>query len=77
MKWRVRKPNARNRALHMWHKWFAWHPVRVPTRGKMSGMTMIWLQTVERKGEQYNCFSGYGWHWSYRPIETGERILTQ
>jgi len=67
MKWRVRKPNARFRALHRWHKWFAWHPVRVPTKGKMSGMTMVWLQTVERKGS-YELL-GYvecGLVWSFR-----------
>lgn len=50
MKWRVRKPYARIRAKHRWHKWFAWYPVRVPTKGKMSGMTMVWLETIERKG---------------------------
>ena len=70
MQRRVRKPGARYRALHLWHKWFAWHPVRVPTRGRMSGMTMVWLQTVERKGVHYHAV-GYcesGWEWSYRPI---------
>lgn len=52
MKWRVRKPGARKRAKRLWHRWFAWRPVRVPTNGKRSGMTMVWLQFVMRK-ERY------------------------
>ena len=54
------------RAKHLWHKWFAWYPVRLPTKGKMSGMTMVWLETIERKGS-YDCYLGDGvWIWSYR-----------
>jgi hypothetical protein len=65
MKWKVRKPNARMRAKHLWHKWYAWYPVRVPTKGKMSGMTMVWLETIERKGS--SCYLGDDvWQWSYR-----------
>ena len=69
MKWRVRKPGARHRALHWWHPWFAWYPVRVPTRGHMSGMTMVWLQTVERKGKFWACCGGAGWEWQFRTRE--------
>lgn len=66
MKWRVRKPHARFRAKERWHKWFAWYPVRVPTRGRMSGMTMVWFETIERKGV-YEWHIGDGhWVWSYR-----------
>jgi hypothetical protein len=49
MKWRVRKPGAQERAIRRWHRWFAWKPVRVPTMGPMSGMTMVWLDTIERR----------------------------
>lgn len=56
MKWRVRKPGARNRAKRLWHKWFAWYPVRVPTYGKRSGMTMVWLQHVKRKQIVEKCY---------------------
>lgn len=66
MKWRVRKPGARHRALHMWHKWFAWYPVRVPTRGKCSGMTMVWLEVVGRKGRFYSYPLCQYWDWKYR-----------
>jgi hypothetical protein len=67
MKWRVRKPNARVRALKMWHKWFAWYPVRVPTEGRMSGMTMVWLKTIKRKG-YFNSIIYYRswWEWKYK-----------
>jgi hypothetical protein len=66
VKLRVRKPWARYRALHRWHKWFAWYPVRVPSKGRMSDMTLVWLEFVERKGKRY---SGYGhsfWLWEYK-----------
>lgn len=68
MKWRVRKPHARFRAKERWHKWFAWHPVRVPTKGKMSGMTMVWFETIERKGSYYYD----AWSWNYRFCEDKE-----
>lgn len=66
MKWRVRKPNARFRALHWWHKWFAWYPVRVPTKGRQSGMVLVWLETVERKGDFSFAYDLCDWDWSYR-----------
>ena len=49
MRWRVRKPGARFRARKLWHSWFAWYPVRVPCRGKMSGMTLVWGETIMRR----------------------------
>jgi len=71
MKWRVRKPFARIRAKHRWHKWFAWYPVRVPTKGKMSGMTMVWLETIERKGFLDTSWGDYTWSWDYRYTNNG------
>lgn len=64
MKWRVRKPNARKRALHMWHNWYAWHPVRVPTAGSMSGMHMVWLVDIKRKGHFFSYCDC--WDWEYK-----------
>jgi len=70
MKWKVRKPHTRHRRLHMWHVWFAWYPVRIPSKGKMSGMTKIWLEKVNRKGE-YSCdIDGCCWNWEYKGINT-------
>lgn len=66
MKWRVRKPGARNRRLHWWHTWFAWYPVRVPTKGSMSGMTKVWLEPVQRKGEVHYGLTTWWWEWEYR-----------
>ena len=69
MKWRVRKPGVRHRALQMWHRWYAWYPVRVPTNGRMSGMTMVWRETILRKGEFYCYGMDYSWTWIYKLIE--------
>jgi hypothetical protein len=67
MKWKVRKPEARYRALRLWHVWFAWHPVRVPTRGKGSGQKMVWLAPVCRKGHRKTSYSeGIGLKWEYK-----------
>ena len=68
MRIRVRKPVDRYRALHMWHNWFAWHPVRVPTNGNMSGMTMVWMETIERKGKFYSYGMEGAWDWKYRNL---------
>jgi len=69
MKLRVRKPRARFRALHIWHNWFAWHPVRVPTKGKMSGMTLVWLEKMRRTGTYETCWYESWWVWEYKQIE--------
>jgi len=68
MRFRVRKPRVKHRALHWWHTWFAWHPVRTPTKGRMSGQTLVWLERVERKGKFWVCIGGAGWDWSYRGL---------
>lgn len=66
MKWRVRKPGAKFKVKCRWHNWFAWYPVRVPTKGRMSGMTKVWLQTVRRKGAVvYDSTACYSWNWHY------------
>jgi hypothetical protein len=67
MKWKVRKPEARDRALLWWHVWYAWYPVRVATRGE-GGQKMIWLEPVCRRG-QYGCVWGEDWNsfdWEYK-----------
>ncbi len=66
MKWRVRKPGCRHRALKMWHTWFAWYPIRVPSKGKMSGMHMVWLEKVKRKGYCFQIREDKYWAWEYK-----------
>lgn len=61
MKFRVRKPAASWEALKRWHIWFAWYPVRVPTRGRLSGQTLVWLEKVKRKGT----YTPWGMSWEY------------
>lgn len=66
MKFRVRKPGARYRYKRMWHRWFAWRPVRVPTKGRMSGQSIVWLEWVEQKGTYVFCECGCDWNYKYR-----------
>ncbi len=51
---------VRVNALHNWHRWFAWWPVRVGIK------ECRWLEFVERKGKQK--MHGYDmlWSWEYR-----------
>jgi len=63
MKWKVRRPGTKDRALHLWHVWFAWYPVRVTTKSKGSGQKMIWLENVQRRG--WFCSK---WFWYYKEI---------
>lgn len=65
MIWRVTKPGAADRAKCRWHNWFAWYPVRVPTKGRMSQQHKVWLQTVRRKGAYQIGFECCYWSWLY------------
>lgn len=42
-----------------WHKWFAWHPVRINNK-------LVWLKDVERHGYQLD--SRFDFEWVYRHI---------
>lgn len=65
MIWRVRKPQAKFRAKHQWHNWFAWYPVRVPTKGKLSGQRKVWLTTIHRRGTYEDWIGVKYWTWRY------------
>lgn len=70
MIWTVRKKGAKERAKAYWHDWFAWYPVRVPTKGRMAGQRKVWLQTIRRKGDKrmiadYDGCWTYYYHWYY------------
>lgn len=45
-----------------WHKWFAWFPVRV------NKDTIVWLQDVYRKANEFNSF-GSVLSWKYKLYE--------
>ncbi len=48
----------------VWHKWFAWHPVRIPPTTEEGGKktkTYAWLEYVERKRDIW-------WNWSFRQL---------
>lgn len=57
MRFRVRKPNAKHRAKKLWHNYYALFPKRVPTRGKRAGMTLVWLEHIERKLTYHACIT--------------------
>jgi hypothetical protein len=48
----------------VWHKWFAWHPVRLGSHD------CRWLETLERKGEFHCGFGATYWIFEYRPLTT-------
>jgi hypothetical protein len=52
-------PYERFEARKRWHRWFAWHPVRIDRQ-------VVWLETVERKGEWIFDSLGGDWAWEYR-----------
>lgn len=66
MKIRVRKPGARYRAKKRWHDWFAWRPVRVPSKGKMSGQTLVWFETIQRRIKYHGGYGGDYYDREYR-----------
>lgn len=47
-------------AMGKWHRWFAWHPVRIGSRD------CRWLETIERRGD--SCYDG--WSFQYRAVQT-------
>ena len=66
MKIRVRKPGSRWRAQKRWHDWFAWRPVRVPTQGRMSGQTLVWMETIQAKIKYHRGYAGDYYRKEYR-----------
>jgi hypothetical protein len=57
MKWKAKEPKD----LSLWHRWFAWHPVKV-------GTFWIWLETIERRGNMQYDFADSWFQWEYREI---------
>lgn len=78
MRWEIQKPFAGRSIVHQWHMWFAWFPVRVPVNGKRSGMTIVWLESIERRGRYFSPLGDVGWGWEYRwPANNHNDILRQ
>ncbi len=65
MIWRVRKPGAKKRAEKQWHWWFAWYPVRIPTKGRMSNQHRVWCCKIKRKGRYEYGYECAYWNWFY------------
>ncbi len=58
------KKEARMRALKLWHRYFAWFPVRI---GRYN---CCWLEFIQRKGK-YICIYDFdhsrtSWLWRYK-----------
>lgn len=56
---------VRHKQVLSWHKWFAWHPVRI-------NRTSVWLEMIERKADGWDDYNSR--HiWTYRlPEEARE-----
>lgn len=52
--------------LHEWHRWFAWHPVRLNGGDE----SCRWLEYVARKGSFWECWGDGGWDWKYADAST-------
>lgn len=60
MKWDCGPTWAEKKAaLEEWHRWFAWHPVRVGSHD------CRWLERIERRGVTYYDPIAM-WEWEYR-----------
>ena len=62
-------PAEKFERLENWHRWFAWHPVRVGSHD------CRWLEYVERKGTlhyYYDEYGGHWWTWEYRARSENE-----
>jgi hypothetical protein len=53
--------------IHQWHRWFAWWPIW--DRWADNKVTMIWLETVERRRNSTGFDPGCETveYWQYRP----------
>jgi hypothetical protein len=58
MRWRSESWGTKLARLEQWHRWFAWHPVRI-------GEELLWLESVERLGKSHGGYYPF-WTWEYR-----------
>ena len=69
--------NEKKQRLEQWHSWFAWHPVCVgkvwDENRRRFRKRIVWLETIERRGEFWMCMYGEGWGWYYRVNNTEPR----
>lgn len=52
----------RHAAKRIWHRWFAWHPIR------LAAHKCAWLQFIERRGNEKCSWDEWWWEWEYREI---------
>lgn len=55
---------AKKYPKYEWHRWFAWHPVRL---GQWRDGELVWLETVERVW-----ISGDGWYYRIPGTDIGK-----
>lgn len=75
MRWKSKKSKVER--LTNWHRWFAWHPVKV---NELNDQTTVWLEFVHRKGDRwywYNFLSNEKdfWIWEYRFLPTASETI--
>jgi hypothetical protein len=49
--------------LGKWHRWFAWHPVRIGPHD------CRWLEYVWRRGDRHGSWDGTWWEWQYNDAQ--------
>lgn len=88
MKWIDRQEIERKRRL-VWHRWFAWHPVKVGScnfDGIETPPSIVWLEYVERVwinryipdlfaslDKTRSVTTTTAWRWVYRPDRSAHK----
>lgn len=52
-------PRQRHQRKQLWHRWFAWFPVRIGPGD------CRWLETIHRKGTYHASYGGDFWTYEY------------
>ncbi len=66
------KCKAKRRKKKEWHKWFAWHPIKLWLSDDYH--EIVWFEKVERRGLRWSRGSmdtagmGHYWEWLYREV---------
>lgn len=73
--------SAEKKRKEQWHKWFAWHPVKIGVVEQGTAnerKRIVWLETIWRKGAFSCSFGDCWWDWEYsltNPFEMVGHVL--
>ena len=66
MRWQRATWKDKKKVKEQWHKHFMWWPTRMKPDNPR---TVVWLETVERKGEHYSNWGDGLWIWDYKELQ--------